>query len=267
MNQSPPLDTARAYRRVVAVYDVHGNLPALEAALRAVDAWGAEALVVGGDVVLGPMPRECLARLLDSGPRVQFLRGNCERLVVAAAERRLDAEPGAARLPAAVRAAIEWVAGELTPAERAACATWPASVTLTVVGLGPVRFCHATPRSDEELFTLATPEARVAPMVAGIAERVVVCGHTHMQFDRAVRGVRLLNAGSVGMPYGLPRAHWLRLGPEGVEFEQTPYDLEAAAARVRATRYPGAADFAATAILAPPAAEAMRAAFERAGAT
>ena len=266
MAPSASLDEGRVHGRVAALYDIHGNLPALEAALRAVDAWGADTLVVGGDVVLGPMPGECLARLIDRAPRVEFIRGNCERLVLAAADGRLDAEPGAARLPAAVRAAIEWVAAELTPAERAICARWPQGNTLAVQGLGRVRFCHATPRSDDELFTLVTPEARVAPMFAGVGERLVVCGHTHMQFDREVARVRVLNAGSVGMPYGHPGAHWLGLGPEGVHFERTAYELEEAAARVRATGYPGAAEFAAAAIVAPPSAEAMRQALERAGA-
>lgn len=256
----------RACRRVAALYDVHGNLPALEAVLDAVDAWGADAVVVGGDVVLGPMPHECLARLMSYGPApVHFLRGNCDRLVAAAGEGRLDAESGAARLPSAVRANIAWVADALAPAERDTCARWPASVSLAIEGLGPVHFCHATPRSDDELLTADTPEAMAAPMVAGIAERVVVCGHTHMQFDRTLAGgVRVLNAGSVGMPYGAPGAHWLRLGPEDVVFEQTRYDLDAAAARVRTTRFPGAADFAATSILAPPSAEVMRAAFSAA---
>ena len=249
-------------RSVAAIYDVHGNLPALDAALEAIEAAGAERVVVGGDVVLGPMPRECLARLRALGSRARWVRGNCDRLVVAAGEDYLMAEPGADRLPPAVRRAIEWVAGELTAEERAFCAGWPTSVVLDVAGVGAIRFCHATPRSDDELFTAITPEAVVAPMLAGVAERVVVCGHTHMPFDRTVAGLRVVNAGSVGMPFGLPGAHWLRVGPE-VRHEHTGYDLDAAAARVRATRYPDAEAFAATSILAPPSAEAMRAAFER----
>ena len=250
-------------RSVAALYDIHGNLPALEAALEAVDDAGAEVVVVGGDVVLGPMPRECLSRLRALGPRARWVRGNCDRLVVAAGGDRLAGEPGAERLPPAVRRAIEWVAGELTAEEREFCAAWPATVVLDVAGVGVVRFCHATPRSDDELFTGITPEPVVAPMLAGVVERVVVCGHTHMAFDRTVGGIRVLNAGSVGMPFGPPGAHWLRLGPD-VRHVQTPYDLDAAAARVRATRHPDAESFAAASILAPPSAEAMRAAMERA---
>ena len=252
-----------AFRRVAALYDIHGNLPALDAALEAADAWGHDAVVVGGDVVLGPMPRECLARLLALGARVRFLRGNCDRMVLEAAEGRLDAT----RFPPPVQEAVRWVASTLTSTELRALAEWPTTLSLAVDGLGTVLFCHATPRSDDELLTERTPEDRVVAMLAGTTEKTVVCGHTHMSFDRLVRdaggrATRVVNAGSVGMPFGERGAHWLRLGPDP-GFERTSYDFESAAALVASTAYPGAADFAAKQILAPPAAETMLAAFTR----
>ena len=116
-------------------------------------------------------------------------------------------------------------------------------------------FCHATPHSETDCFTRLTPEEALAPVFSEVGAALVVCGHTHMQFDRVVGGVRVVNAGSVGMPFGKPGADWLILGPD-VELRHTAYDLEEASAQVRATTYPEAREFAAS-ILQPPSEQAM----------
>jgi diadenosine tetraphosphatase ApaH/serine/threonine PP2A family protein phosphatase len=114
---------------------------------------------------------------------------------------------------------------------------------LEVDGLGPTLFCHGSPSSDEQIVTRSTPEPALRRLLAGVAERVVVCGHTHVQFDRRLGGTRIVNAGSVGMAYeGRPGAHWALLGP-AVDLRRTPYDVEAAAARVRATSFPDVGPF------------------------
>jgi putative phosphoesterase len=218
--------------RVAALYDIHGNLPALEAALAAADAAEADAIVVGGDVVLGPMPGETLDRLLTLGPRAHFIRGNCDRLVVDA----FDGRP-LTRLPPAVTEPIVWAAGQLDRRQRDFLAALPETLVARLPGLGEVLFCHASPRSDEEIFTVRSPAERVRPMLAGVAQSVVVCGHTHMQFDRRVDGVRLINAGSVGMPFGSPGAYWLLLDRDA-RLMRADYDLERVAALVRSTAYP-----------------------------
>jgi predicted phosphodiesterase len=127
---------------------------------------------------------------------------------------------------------------------------WPPTLRLTIAGLGDVLFCHATPRNDTEIFTRLTPDARIAPAFAGVDAPLVICGHTHMQFDRMVGWIRVVNAGSVGMPFGEPGAYWLLLGPD-VQFRHTTYDLTAAAERIRGTSYPQAAEFATRDILKP----------------
>ena len=241
---------------VAALYDVHGNLPALDAALAAADDAGAGLILVGGDVVLGPMPREALERLLALGPRARFIRGNADRLAV-------DAFDGgtAAQLPAIVQERIAWCAAQLDRAHRDFLANLPLTLSVDVDGVGPVLFCHATPRSDDEIVTVRTPKERAGEMLAGIAEPLVVCGHTHMQFDRTIGGTRLVNAGSVGMPYGTPGAHWLLL--EGaVRLMRTDYDLAAAADAIRARAFPDADGFARD-VVQPASEETILALFDR----
>jgi len=100
------------------------------------------------------------------------------------------------------------------------------------------------------VFTRLTPEDRLLPVFKGLNVPVVICGHTHMQFDRMIGKIRVVNAGSVGMPYGEPGAYWLLLGPT-VQLRHTPYDLTRAAERIRDTSYPQAQEFAAHDLLQP----------------
>ncbi|MFL6237686.1 MAG: metallophosphoesterase family protein [Thermoanaerobaculia bacterium] len=230
--------------RVAALYDVHGNLPALEAVLAEVRRAGADLVVIGGDVLPGPMPRETLDALLDLDIPARFLVGNGEAAVLA------EKAGQEVALPEAVREALRWTAEQLLPAHEVWLAGWPGILRVEIPGLGEVLFCHATPRSDTEIFTRLTPEDRLAPAFAGIDAPLAVCGHTHMQFDRKVGAIRVVNAGSVGMPFGRTGADWLLLGP-GVDFRHTDYDLRRAAARIRATSYPQAQEFADRDVLSP----------------
>ena len=111
------------------------------------------------------------------------------------------------------------------------------TTTLEIEGLGKVLFCHATPRNETEIFTRLTPEDRLAPVFKDVDASVVVCGHTHMQFDRTVGRLRVVNAGSVGMPFGTTGADWLLLGP-GIELRKTNYDTLATAEQFRRTAFP-----------------------------
>jgi len=125
---------------------------------------------------------------------------------------------------------------------------------------GMALFCHGTPRDENEIFTRLTPEDRLAPIFEKLDADLVICGHTHMQFDRAIGGMRVINAGSVGMPFGAPGADWLLLGPN-IELRHTDYDLEKAAQRIRATNYPDREEFASKFVLHPPEEEPMLKAF------
>lgn len=244
--------------RVAAIYDIHGNLPALEAVLREIRRAEVDQIVVGGDVLPGPMPVETLGCLFDLATPLQFIQGNGEVAVLIEMS-----GGGAIGLPEQAREAVHWTAQQLSAEQADAVAGWPMTFRAEIVGLGQVLFCHATPRNENEIFTRLTPEERLIPVFEGVTASVVVCGHTHMQFDRMAGKTRVVNAGSVGMPFGEAGADWLLLGPD-VQLRHSSYDLLQAAERIRQTKYPQAEEFAARNILRPPSEEEMLKLFARA---
>jgi diadenosine tetraphosphatase ApaH/serine/threonine PP2A family protein phosphatase len=127
---------------------------------------------------------------------------------------------------------------------------------MSVDGIGEVLFCHATPQSDRPIFTRRTAEEKLIPLFAAIDADLVVCGHTHMQYDRNVGSLRVVNSGSVGMPFGKPGAYWLLLDG-GVHLRRTEYDLDAAARRITTSGYPKANEFAERNVVNPPSEDAM----------
>jgi predicted phosphodiesterase len=242
--------------RVAALYDIHGNLPALEAVLQDVRQAEVDQVVVGGDVVPGPMPRETLRLLLDLDLPVQFIHGNGELAMLAqmaATDESLVTYWGTTSggpLPEQYREAYRWTVQQLYPEYEPVLASWPKTFRLEIDGLGTALFCHSTPRSETEVFTCLTPEDRLLPLFGGLQVSVIVCGHTHMQFSRMIGRTRVVNAGSVGEPFGEPSAHWLLLGPD-IQLRHTSYDLMNAAELIRATQYPQAQE-SAEGILHPP---------------
>ena len=242
--------------RVAALYDIHGNLPALEAVLDDVRREEPDLIVVGGDVLPGPMPRETLACLFSLEVPTQFLVGNGDRVVL---EQRAGKESD--EVTGQFREVIRWTSQQLGPEYERLMVSWPLTLVIEITGIGEVLFCHATPRSDTETFTRLTPEDRLMPVFERVRGPLVVCGHTHMQFDRTIGKVRIVNAGSVGMPFQESGAYWLLLGP-GLHLSRTNYDVAKAAERIRATDYPQAEEFARN-VLEPPSEEQMLEAFTR----
>jgi putative phosphoesterase len=180
-----------AETRVATLYDLHGNLPALEAVLGEIPAEAT--IVVGGDVCAGGShPAETLERLRALGERVLWLRGNADR----------ELTPGEKGL--APEEVIETTRAALAAEQIAFLHSLP-----TTVQIGDTLFCHATPRNDVDIFTERTPEEQIAHIFADIEAEIVVCGHTHTQFERTIAGKRVINSGSVGMPYeDAPGAYW-----------------------------------------------------------
>jgi predicted phosphodiesterase len=229
--------------RVAVLADVHGNLPALEAVLAEVEAADVDRIVLLGDIALGPMPGETLDLLDALGDRAVWVHGNCEREVVAAFDGVVV--PGRNGESARDCAAL------LGRRHRDLLDRLPMTVTLDLDGLGPTLFCHATARRDDEIVLVDSPLALWNAALDGVEERLVVCGHTHMPFDRLADGRRVVNPGSVGMAYGPPGAYWAVLGPH-VELRRTAYDVATAAARIAASSHPGGAEWARDYVLEPP---------------
>ena len=235
---------------VACLFDIHGNLPALEAVLEEVSQSEADHIVVGGDVVPGPFPRECLDLLYSLNLTVDFIIGNGERETITAMRDGVSSA-----VPAYFHDAMRWNASQLTEHDAKLISTWPLTRRLHVGGIGDVLFCHATPRSDSEIFMRTTSNETLLPIFEPLGVHAVVCGHTHMQHQRTVGTTRIINAGSIGASFQGPGAYWALMGPT-VQLRRTYYDVEAAAARVRATAYPQKEEFASTSILQPPTEEA-----------
>ena len=203
---------------VAALYDIHGNLAALEAVLAEVpdDA----TIVAGGDICAGgEQPSETLTRLRGLGDRVAWVRGNADR----------ELYPGEDGLAPAEF--LEEARSKLSEEEIAFLHELPPTQRI-----GDALYCHASPRNDLDIFTERTPEARIAFLFEGLDVETVVCGHTHTQYERTVAGVRVVNAGSVGAPYEEePGAYWLL----DLEHRRTPYE----GAELKASREEAVSEF------------------------
>jgi len=235
---------------VLALYDIHGNVDALEAVLADERAGDADVVLVGGDAVPGPFAEHTLARLEALTIPVRWIRGNGEREVAEAIDGPEPDPDDAARVTAKL------TLDELGPETARPLGDLP--LTLELDG---VLYCHATPRADDEMVTRISAPERYASVLEDVTAKTVVAGHTHQQHDVMVGAIRFLNAGSVGMPYeDEPGARWCLLGP-GVELRRTAYDVEAAAVRVRASGFPEA-DEHAEVLLRPPGADEATSVFE-----
>lgn len=232
--------------RVAAVSDIHGNLPALEAVLREVEHERPDLIVFCGDVASGPMPAETID-VLRALPHARFVRGNADRGLVDEFDGK---EP--APMPGPF---VGWCAKQLNREQRDFLASFEHTVTVDGIdGVGRVLFCHASPRNDTDVFTTESSDERVSELMAGVDADLVVCGHTHLQFDRNLGRLRIINAGSAGMAYGEPGAYWAMLGPV-VSLCRTDYDRVAAAKLIRGKDSADAEQFAREMVLASPSRE------------
>jgi len=211
-------------KRLAVISDVHGNAPALRAVLAEIEQSDAELVVSLGDVTWGVQPEETRMLLESLDRPAIFVNGNGER---ALRELRAGRDGNEREL---------WMRDHHSDATFAFLAMFVDSAVVTVDGLGAVRFCHGSPRSDIELITPETPVERMRALMEGVPETVLASGHTHLQFDRRVAGLRSVNPGSVGMPYhDLRGAFWAFFGPD-VTLMRTDYDLEENGGRVSRVR-------------------------------
>jgi predicted phosphodiesterase len=227
---------------VGALYDVHGNAPALEAVLRELEELGPEVVVFGGDLAAGALPRETIA-LARGVPNARYVQGNADREMLEGTEGPITG----------------WPSTQLQDDDR----DFLASFELTVV-IDEVCYCHATPHDDEPFVTVITPPEVARETIGETEHLTIVIGHTHSQFDWELGDLRLVNAGSVGMPYeDAPGAYWVLVRDGEPELRRTEYDLEAAAERVRATDWPIAERWVDENLLTVPAARDAAEFFEK----
>jgi predicted phosphodiesterase len=213
---------------VLALYDIHGNVDALEAVLADPRAADPDVVVVGGDAVPGPFGRATLARLEALSVPVRWVRGNGEREVAAAVGGPAPAGDDLAAVTAAI------TAGELGDEDARALGELPPTLELD-----GVLYCHASPRRDDEMLTRLSSAERWADALGAVEAALVVAGHTHQQDDRVVGSVRFVNAGSVGLPYeGDGAARWLWVADGVPELRLTAYDAARAGARILAAGWP-----------------------------
>jgi predicted phosphodiesterase len=240
--------------RVAALYDIHGNLRALEAVLAETEVASCDVVLVGGDVALGPLPRETLERLLALGERVTFIRGNCDR--------EMAAPPGTPPTTAWGER-TQWATARCNESQIRFLGGLPTTATLEVDGLGPTLFCHGSPRRDDEILTRLSSNDRLRAASTGFEHAVVVSGHTHVQYHRSALGRDWVNPGSVGMAYEeRPGAYWALFGQQ-VNLRCTPYDVVRAIEDVRASGFPHGEEFIEKYLLQRPDPEEASAFFEK----
>ena len=220
--------------RVAALYDIHGMAVPLEAVLAELAGEEVDAVLIGGDAVSGPQPAETLALLRALELPTHWIRGNGERAL---------GPDGADAVMGEAEAVLRFTSSQLSEDDHSFLVGLPQTLELEVDGLGETLFCHASPRNDLDIVTPGTPDSRFDVLLEGVPQHMIVAGHTHMQDDRTVAGVRWINPGSVGMPYeGEVAAFWAILGPD-VEFRKTPFDTERSAEALLASSWPEARSF------------------------
>jgi putative phosphoesterase len=211
-------------RSVAVLSDVHGNAVALAAVLAEANRAQPDLFVFGGDLTWGADPMGTYELAAARAERAVFIRGNADRALLEGRQ-ETDRE--------------KWMQESHSPEALAFIERFEEQAVVDVEALGPVRFCHGSPRSDEECVTPETPAERVGEFMDGLDENVLVTAHVHIQFDREVAGVRSVNPGSVGLPYeGRPGAYWSLLGPTTVELRRTEYDLSRAVEAYRTSGFP-----------------------------
>jgi putative phosphoesterase len=199
------------------LYDIHGNLPALEAVLA--DAGDADGFLLGGDyATFGAWPVETVERLKELDD-AEWIRGNVDRWLV-------DSSDVPDLMAGLVERSREMVGEEL-------CREL-ASLPETTTEDGTL-YCHASPLSDMDSF-YPEPHETDAERLMGVEAQRVVFGHTHLAFERqGPSGIHLVNPGSVGMPFGGDhRASYAVIHDDGrVEHRRVEYDWKASVAAVR----------------------------------
>jgi predicted phosphodiesterase len=227
--------TMTTYQTATLISDIHGVVPALEAVLEEESHDPSEIILVAGDIAAGPQPNAVVDRLRQLGDKVLAISGNGDRelLQLARGEAATMKDPIGS-----------WGAAELSDDDKEWLAALPGTRTFSLEGFGEVFMCHACPQNDMDILLVDTRIERWVEALADLPEDVttVLLGHTHMPFQRLVNRRRVINPGSIGMPYGGVGAHWTRMRGRVIETRVTQFDIEAAIRTIgEQSSFPGAA--------------------------
>ncbi|MFT8363321.1 MAG: metallophosphoesterase family protein [Sporolactobacillus sp.] len=229
--------------RIAALYDIHGNFPALKAVLDELNDLKPDRVVIGGDIVSGSMPVQTLECLLNlkRNVKVTFIQGNGDREVIEASkglELNGLSEQGKKKQ--------RWVAEQLTEKQIEFLSSFERTASIHVDNMGNILFCHATPFSDSDIFTPESDIKRIGQLFEAVEQPIIVCGHTHMQFKLELEKKVIFNAGSVGMPFAKRSgAYWFFIDSDQatINFKQTFYDLNLASKLLRTSGDPYVEEF------------------------
>jgi putative phosphoesterase len=230
--------------RLAVLSDIHGNSLALQQVLDDLDAQGgADSIIVLGDlVVCGPDPLGVLS-LLRERESVIYVRGNTDRYLL---ERLYPDDPGGQDWESQVLASFPWAAHQLGKEGLEFIASLPPQQLVRFSNTHIVQAVHGSPRDDEENISPNLSDADLAAMLDDLPYNLLVCGHTHLPFERVVAGRHIVNVGSVGLPFdGDPRSCYamIDLRPNGsyqVEFRRVAYDIKAVVHELIHTTHPAA---------------------------
>lgn len=231
--------------KLAVLADIHGNSNALQAVLKDLDAQGgADHLIVLGDLaVFGPDPRGVLSLLKTREP-ILYVCGNTDRYLI---EQQYPSGPNNESWQAQVLASFPWTAEQLGEDGLAFLKSLPPRQVLPVSPGHTILAVHGSPRGDEENMRPDTPEGDLDRMMAGeLSYNLLLCAHTHLPMDRMIGNRRVVNVGSVGLPFdGDQRASYalVALEAEGgyqIEFRRVAYDVEAVVGHLMALAHPTA---------------------------
>lgn len=226
--------------RIACLFDIHGNLPALNSVLSELSHLNIDKIIIGGDIVSGPMPKKTMEALFQINDRIVWIGGNGDDDVL----NIISNKPFNKNLSEHGRIVSDWVANQLGTEYEKFLKDLPIKYNLYMPEYGQICFCHATPKSKEEIFTPATDEINIMKLFENLEYNTIICGHTHIQFDLIINSIRILNAGSVGMPFGGHQgADWILMTPERIIFKNTQYDYLKAKEILMKTEYPNIESF------------------------
>ena len=230
---------------IAVLADIHGNIQALEAVFEDLECQESiDHVVVAGDLfTFGPAPNEVLARFQQL-PRASFLLGNTDRYLV---EGTYPSTNGGGDWQDKLLFSFQWTAERLEGEGFRFLEAMPAFQVVSESGC-QLLAVHGSPRSDEEGLTVETASNELKEMSIEPQITVLACGHTHIPMDRSIGNLRVVNAGSVGLPFdGDPRACYAIIststngnGPIQVQLRRVAYDVEKVVERFFARDHPAA---------------------------